>query len=153
VTILPTSILIVDDDLGVRLMLSSVLNSEGYVVETAKNGTEALKACKTSIFDVALIDIQLPDVKGVDLLRKLKKLRPNMINIIITGHPSLESAVKAVNEKADGYVLKPFEVTDLLGQITRVKTENTDLFLKISNDPEFTRDNKYVNNYAQQRRF
>ena len=147
-----TSILIVDDDLGVRLMLSSVLNNEGYVVETVKSGTEAIKACKTSVFDVALIDIKLPDVKGVDLLKKLKKLRPNMIKIIITGYPSLESAVKAINEKADGYILKPFEVTDLLGQITKIKTENTDMYLRISHEATLAKDDKFMTNFQQPRK-
>lgn len=129
-----TSVLIVDDDTGVRLMLSSVLNDEGYVVEAVENGKKAIKACEKTSFDVALIDIELPDMKGTELLGKLKQVQPKMILIIITGHPSIENAVKAVNERADGYVLKPFEMTELLQMIKKLQTEKTDEYLQISEE-------------------
>jgi DNA-binding NtrC family response regulator len=132
--IMLTSILIVDDDAGVRIMLSSVLNDEGYSVEAVENGKKAIKACEKSPFDVALIDIELPDMKGTELLNRLKKMQPRMIRIIITGHPSIENAMKAVNERADGYVLKPFEVTDLLEMIARLLTEKTNEYLRISQE-------------------
>jgi DNA-binding NtrC family response regulator len=131
VSILLNSILIVDDDEGVRKMLSSVLSDEGYIVEAVENGKKAIKACEKSVFDVALIDIMLPDMRGTELLNKLKKKHPKMVRIIITGHPSLESAMKAVNEKADGYLLKPFEVMDLLALIKRVYKEKTEEYLRI----------------------
>lgn len=133
-TILLTNILIVDDDTGVRDMLSSVLNDEGYSVEAVENGKKAIKACEKSPFDVALIDIELPDTKGTELLNRLKKMQPKMIRIIITGHPSIENAMKAVNERADGYVLKPFEVTELLEMIARLLTEKTNEYLRISTE-------------------
>ena len=128
------SILIVDDDIGVRNMLSSVLYDEGYLIEGVENGKEAIKACEESFFDVALIDIELPDMKGTELLNRLKKLQPKMIRIIITGHPSIENAMKAVNERADGYVLKPFEVTELLKILARLLTERTNEYLRISTE-------------------
>jgi len=112
-------------------MLSSVLNDEGYLVEAVGNGKQAIKACEKSLFDVALIDIELPDMKGTELLNRLKKKQPKMVRIIITGHPSLESAMKAVNEKADGYLLKPFEVTELLAMIKRVFNEKTEEYLRV----------------------
>jgi len=134
VMIVLTSILIVDDETGVRDMLSSVLNDEGYSVEAVENGKKAIKACEKSSFDVALIDIELPDMKGTELLNRLKKRQPKMIRIIITGHPSIENAMKAVNERADGYLLKPFEVTDLLKMIARLLTEKTNEYLRISTE-------------------
>jgi DNA-binding NtrC family response regulator len=73
-------------------------------------------------------------MKGTELLNRLKKLQPKMIRIIITGHPSIESAMKAVNERADGYVLKPFEVTELLEMIARLLTERTNEYLRISTE-------------------
>ena len=79
VTILLNSILIVDDDTGIRIMLSSVLNDGGYLVEAVENGKKALKACEESSFDVALIDIELPDMEGTELLNKLRKMQPKMI--------------------------------------------------------------------------
>ena len=130
-TTVPTSILVIDDSVGVRTMLSSVLHDQGYVVETAENGKKAVKSCKKSPFDVSLVDVELPDMKGTELLNRLKKLQPRMIRIVITGYPSLESAVKAVNERADGYVQKPFEVTDLLEMIKRLLAEKTNEYLSV----------------------
>ena len=112
-------------------MLSSVLNDEGYIVEAVENGKQAVKVCEKSAFEVALIDIELPDMKGTELLNRLRKIRPKMIMIIITGHPSLESAMKAVNERADGYVLKPFEVTDLLEKIRKLLEEKATQYLRM----------------------
>ena len=134
------SILIVDDDIGIRTMLSSVLNDEGYLVEAVENGKKAVKACEESSFDVALIDVELPDMKGTELLNRLKKSQPKMIRIIITGHPSIESAMKAVNERADGYVLKPFEVTQMLEMIARLLTERTNEYLRISTEIKRSKD-------------
>jgi len=134
VTILLVSVLVVDDDTGVRNMLSSVLNDEGYVVEAVENGKKAIKACEKLFFDVALIDVELPDMKGTELLARLKKMWPKMVRIIITGHPSLDSAMKSVNERADGYVLKPFEVTELLEKIRKLLTEKTEEYLRISTE-------------------
>ena len=128
------SVLVVDDDAGVRDMLSSVLNGEGYVVEAVENGKKAIKACEKLFFDVALIDIELPDMKGTELLARLKEMRPKMVRIIITGHPSLDSAMKAVNERADGYILKPFKVTELLQKIRELLNEKTEEYLRISTE-------------------
>ena len=133
-TVLLVSVLVVDDDTGVRDMLSSVLNDEGYVVEAVENGKKAIKACEKLFFDVALIDIELPDMKGTELLARLKKMWPKMVRIIITGHPSLDSAMKSVNERADGYVLKPFEVTELLEKIRKLLTDKTEEYLRISTE-------------------
>lgn len=113
------SVLIVDDDASVRKTLSSILCLEGYLVQTMDNGKQALKAVEKEHFDVALIDIQLPDIKGVDLLSKLKLKQPRMVRIIITGFPSMDNAIKAVNEGADGYVLKPFDPEQLLETIRK----------------------------------
>ena len=124
-----TSILVVDDDSGIRKVLRSILENEGYTVEDVENGKGAIKACEESPFDVALIDVELPDLKGTELLNRLKKIRPKMIKIIITGHPTFESAMKAVNERADGYVLKPFKPEALLETIRKLLTEKTNEYL------------------------
>jgi DNA-binding NtrC family response regulator len=96
------NILIIDDDAQIRSMLSSILEDEGYSVEAVENGKKAIKTCEKMSFDIALIDVvDLPDIKGVDLLPKLKQMQPKMVKIIITGNPSIDNAVKAVNEKSD----------------------------------------------------
>jgi DNA-binding NtrC family response regulator len=153
VTTLLTSILIVDDDAGVRTMLSKVLDDEGYLTEAVENGKKAVKACEESSFDVALIDIELPDMKGTELLSRLKKIRPKMIKIIITGHPSLESAMKAVNERADGYVLKPFEVTELLQKIRVLLEEKTNEYLRISTETARAKESTPVVKYQRSDRW
>jgi DNA-binding NtrC family response regulator len=135
-----TSILIVDDDMGVRSMLRSVLENEGYLVEDIENGKGAVKACEKSPFDVALIDVELPDMKGTELLNKLKKIRPKMIRIIITGHPTLENAMKAVNERADSYVLKPFKVEVLLETIRKLLAERAEEYLNVLTEATHAKD-------------
>ena len=147
--VLFTSVLIVDDDTGVRNVLSSVLSNEGYQIETAENGKKAIKACEESVFDVALIDVELPDMKGTELLSRLKKMQPKMVRIVITGHPSLESAMKSVNERADGYVLKPIEVTELLEKIKKLLTEKIDEYLRISTEAMRAKDSTPVVQYQR----
>jgi DNA-binding NtrC family response regulator len=117
-----------------------------------ENGNEALKACEESFFDVALIDIELPDMKGTELLNRLKKLQPKMIRIIITGHPSIENAMKALNERADGYVLKPFEVTELLKMIAKLLTERTNEYIRISTEITRAKENTPAVKYLRPER-
>jgi len=113
------SILIIDDDVNVRKTLCSILLNEGYLVETAENGKQAIRELEKAYFDLALIDIELPDIKGTELLLRLKEKQPKMVRIIITGFPSLDNAVKAVNKGANGYVLKPFNAEELLKMIRK----------------------------------
>jgi DNA-binding NtrC family response regulator len=130
------SILVVDDDYEIRETLSSVLLSEGYIVETVKNGKEAIKASETAYFDVALIDMELPDMNGIEILRRLKEKQPRMVMIIITGFASLENAVKAVNEGAHGYVLKPFNVGELLKMLRKRLDEKAAEYFRIRTEME-----------------
>lgn len=113
------SVLVVDDDAGIRKTLSRILEREGYLVEAVENGEQAIEASKKWFFNVALIDIRLPDMEGIKLLDKLKETEPKMVKIIITGYPSLSNAIEAVNKGADGYILKPFNAGGLLEMIKR----------------------------------
>jgi DNA-binding NtrC family response regulator len=122
-----SSFLVVDDDPKMRKMLTEVLTEEGYLVKTAANGKEAIKACQKMVFDVALFDVELPDIKGTELL-KLKTIQPKMLTIIITGHPSIENASKAIQEKADGFIMKPFEIPTLLQMLKKLEDERTNSF-------------------------
>jgi DNA-binding NtrC family response regulator len=136
VATLLSSVLIIDDDLEMRKMLTEALIDEGYSVESAANGKDALKACEKLPFDVALIDVELPDVKGTELLTKLRSIQPKMVDIIITGHPSIENAMKAVNEKADGYILKPFEISSLLEMMKKLVNEKTKAYFAMFSEIE-----------------
>ena len=113
------SVLVVDDDVGIRKTLSRILEKEGYFVATVENGEQAIEASNERFFNVALIDIRLPDMEGTKLLERLKETEPKMVKIIITGYPSLNNAIEAVNKDADGYILKPFDAGGLLAMIKR----------------------------------
>jgi len=114
-----SKILIIDDDESIRRTLSSILEEKGYIVDTARNAEEALKKSEADYYNLALIDIRLPDIEGTDLLSKLQKASPEMIKIIITGYPSLQNAIRAVNRGADGYLVKPTDPDDLHKMIER----------------------------------
>jgi DNA-binding NtrC family response regulator len=141
------SVLVVDDDSDVRRMLSSILEDEGYSVEAVDNGRQALRTCERLPFDVALVDINLPDVKGTELLHELKRMQPRMVKIIITGEPSVENAVKALYEKADGFVSKPFDSQELLETIRKLVAEKKDEYLQLLTEAENAKKNNPILGY------
>jgi len=110
-------ILVVDDDESIRKTLATILEEKGYSVDTAKNGKETIKKSKEKFYNLALIDIRLPDMEGTKLLTAMKNNTPKMIKIIVTGYPSLQNAIEAVNKGADAYIIKPFNVDDVLNTI------------------------------------
>ncbi len=109
-------ILVVDDDESVRKVLATSL-AEEYIVDTVENGKEAIEKSNTKIYNLALIDIRLPDMKGIELLTKMKDTTPKMRKIIITGYPKLQNAIEALNRGADIYILKPFHMGKVLETI------------------------------------
>ena len=112
-------ILVIDDDENVRKGLALALKERGYIVDLAKDGKEAVEKSEAAFFNLALIDIRLPDMDGIELLTALRDTIPKMIKIIVTGYPSLENAIKAVNKGADGYILKPVDMDRLISTIER----------------------------------
>jgi len=110
-------ILIIDDDPDIRKVLTKILNDEGYIVDEAKNGVEAKKKTEEKYYNIALIDIRLPDISGVELLTKIRETKPKMRKIIITGYPSLQNAVEALNKGADAYIIKPLDMEKVLATI------------------------------------
>jgi len=112
-----TRILIVDDDESIRKTLAMILEEKGYLVDTAENGKEAIKKTKSKFYNLALIDIRLPDMEGTKLLSEIGDTTPKMVKIIVTGYPSLQNAIEAVNKSADAYILKPFNVDNVLNII------------------------------------
>jgi DNA-binding NtrC family response regulator len=112
-------ILIIDDEETVRSSLSIILKDEGFLVDSAENGFEAIKKTDEINYNVALIDICLPDMEGTTILTKMKASVPKVRKIILTGHPSVGNAIDAVNRNADAYLLKPVNVDDLLNVISQ----------------------------------
>ena len=110
-------ILVIDDEESIRKSLAAVLEENGYLVDTAENGREAIKKSETKIYNLALIDLRLPDMDGIELLTAMRETTPKMAKIVITGYPSLENAIEAVNRGADGYIVKPYTMDDILRKI------------------------------------
>ena len=110
-------ILIVEDDENIRKTMKNILQQKGYETDTAKSGQEAEQKAKTNFYNLALLDIKLPDMEGTQLLAKLHKNKPKMVKIMVTGYPSLENAMEALNQGADAYVTKPVKPAKLLALI------------------------------------
>lgn len=107
-------ILIVDDDENIRKVLKAILEDEGYNVESVGTAQSGIEKTQRNFYNVALIDVRLPDMEGIELLTKLKDNTPRIRKIVITGYPTLQNAVEAVNNGADAYILKPFDVNKVL---------------------------------------
>ena len=108
------SILVIDDDEVALDSIAEALRLEGYKVDTAETGKEAIEKCNFRFYNLALIDIRLPDMEGTKLLNAIKDTTPKMVKIIVTGYPSLQNATEALNKGADGYVIKPIDIPKLL---------------------------------------
>ncbi len=112
-------ILVVDDDESIRKTIAAILEEKGYIVDTAENGKAAIEKSNANFYNLALIDIRLPDMEGTRLLAEMKETTPKMVKIIVTGYPSLQNAITVVNRGADGYLLKPVNIDSLLETIKR----------------------------------
>jgi DNA-binding response OmpR family regulator len=110
-------ILIIDDQESIRKTLKFALEKNGYLVDTAKDGQEAIAKSKKRFYNLALVDLRLPDMDGMRLLTDMRQTTPRMVKIIFTGYPALENAIEAVNRGADGYIVKPYTMENLLSKI------------------------------------
>jgi len=114
-------IIIVDDDVDLASNLSDILSSEGYGTRVACDGKTAVALCRKKTFDLAIVDIKLPDMSGLELIRELVKLSPATEYIIITGYASLETATEAVSQqKTVAYETKPVDIERLITLIKQV---------------------------------
>jgi len=110
-------ILVIDDDKNIRKTLAIALELEGFFVDEAENGKEAIAKSHANFYNLAIVDWRLPDIEGTKLLGKLKETTPKMAKIMLTGYPSMTNAIAAVNERADAFFLKPIDFEVLLAKI------------------------------------
>jgi len=110
-------ILIVDDDHAIRQTLKLILNRVGYQAESAATGQEALAMARASDFNITILDLRLPDMRGVDLVAPLREINPEMIAIISTGHASLDNAIDALHAGVLAYITKPLNMDMVLATI------------------------------------
>lgn len=120
------NILIVDDEPMLLKALVKYLTREGYAVDTASDGAEAIEKCKQSNFDLVLTDLQMPNMTGTELVKELKTLNPQQVCIVMTGYGSIASAVETMKAGAFHYITKPFELEDV-GIVVRNALEHSRL--------------------------
>lgn len=112
-------VLVVDDEQEVRDTLSSVLKSLDYVPYVAANGVEALEIIKKEKIDVVLSDLYMPEMDGIELLKRVRALDKKVVFLMITAHPTIETAVEAVKKGAYDYLTKPFHIEEVRLKINR----------------------------------
>ena len=110
-------ILVVDDDESITNTMKAILEDEGYIVDLAANGREAIKKTEETAYNVALLDIRLPDMEGVELLKLMNDAVPRTRKIMVTGYPSMQNAINALNKNADVYLIKPVDIEKLLNTV------------------------------------
>ncbi len=112
-------LLVIDDEKGLRDMLVYGLTGRGYEVDTADNGLEAVEKARGARYDLALCDLMMPEMNGLETLKRLKEIRPDIEVIMVTGYATLENAVQSMKEGAYDYVAKPYELEQLCGILER----------------------------------
>ena len=110
-------VLIVDDEKGLRVGAQRLLTGEGYEVTTAENGTDAVRLGTEAEFDLAVIDLKMPDLDGLEVLQQIKEKFPNTVCFIATAFASYETAVEATRLGAHSYIPKPFSPEELLSNL------------------------------------
>ncbi|MGH7681299.1 MAG: sigma-54-dependent transcriptional regulator [Candidatus Eiseniibacteriota bacterium] len=105
--------LVVDDDSGSSGLLREVFVQEGYDVIVASSGAEALRLAGEERFDIVLSDVQMPDIDGIEVLRRLKRIAPDLSVILVTAYGTIETAIRALHEGAIDYVRKPFKLDEV----------------------------------------
>lgn len=123
-------ILVIDDEEFIRMNLKNIFEAEGYSVDLRETGEEGLRAITEDKYDLAFLDINLPDSNGIDILKKIKFDQPELLVIIITGFASIESAVSALKLGAYEYIKKPFKA-DAIKLIAKLALETQQLKEKV----------------------
>ena len=137
------SILIVDDEEIIRESLSFVLKKEGFQVGTAENGRVGLDKVRQGNFDIVVTDLEMPEMKGIELLEQVTALAPETSVIIVTAYGSIDTAINALRKGAVDYVLKPVDFDELLHKVRkllsgqRIAAENRFLRKEINRDFDF----------------
>lgn len=113
-------ILVVDDEEALRTVLGSELEGEGYAVQMAGDGDEAIKILEKDTFDLILLDIKMPTVDGFEVLKFVKQHQPATKVIMLTGFADLKNAIESKKLGAEDFVSKPYDLVDLLTTVERV---------------------------------
>ena len=112
-------LLIVDDETHIRASLTKSLSLVGYSVEEASSGEEALALLERQSFDLMLLDMVMPGIRGMETLRQARQLQPDLSIIILTGNATLETAIAALRSEVTDYLLKPAGIHEIIDAVTR----------------------------------
>ncbi len=134
-------IIVVDDEPGMREFLGMVLSKNGYMVETAADGYEAINRMENNLYDLAVLDIVVPSMNGIDVLRIIKEMSPETSVIMITAYASHETALEAMKLGAYDYIVKPFKISELnkviAGALEKKKSNRKLLRLKMEMEKKY----------------
>jgi DNA-binding response OmpR family regulator len=119
-------VLVVDDELPVRLNTAELLRLKGYQVDEAGNGQEALRLIQRVPYDLMVLDMQMPELSGPEVMPRALALRPELLIIVLTGHASVDNAIAAVKANVFDYVLKPYRSDDLVSTVARAMQEQVE---------------------------
>jgi DNA-binding NtrC family response regulator len=114
---LPISVLLIDDERDYVNVLSNRLSKRGFDVGKANSGSEAFQILRQRSFDVAILDLKMTDIDGIEVLKVLKKMAPELVVIMLTGHGSAEAAHEGIRQGAYDYLTKPCELDELIQKI------------------------------------
>jgi len=112
-------VLVVDDEQDVREILDTVLKKLDYIPFVAEGGEEALEILRNNNIDVVLSDLYMPGMDGIELLKRVRTIKKNIVFLIITAHPTIETAVDAIKKGAYDYLTKPFHIEEVRVKINR----------------------------------
>ena len=127
-------ILVIDDEAGIRSSLKGILEDEGYIIKTSETGEGGLKLLKKQYFDLILLDIWLPEINGIEVLKKIKKMDENPQVVMISGHGTIETAVKATKLGAYDFLEKPLSLEKVVltvkNALKQKKIEEENIYLR-----------------------
>ncbi len=119
-------ILVVDDQFGIRILLNEVLQKEGYDTYQAANGLQALEVLKDHVPDLVLLDMKIPGMDGIEILKRMKVLQPDIKVIIMTAYGELDMIQEAMDLGAITHFAKPFDIDDIRKAVAKhLKTSSS----------------------------
>lgn len=128
-------ILLVDDEINICKSCQRVFDQEGYVTEFALSGKEALEKAFRETFDLIITDLKMPDISGIEVIREIKQKQPDVPVIMITGYPSVPTAVEAIKLGADDYIPKPLKPDEILRAVDKAMEKTVDSRGKAKEQP------------------
>jgi len=107
------SILVVDDELLIRDLLYDFFSEKGWLVSVHESPERALETLRNRNFDIALVDLKMPEIDGIDFVKRIRNFKPSLPVVIMTAFPSTETAIEALRLKVNDYIIKPFNINKL----------------------------------------